>query len=103
MPALLSPLLVRSLFGFQLFDGPNVSAPPEVLSLWEVRRLRSRYGITLGSLLGRWRVFDGQAWRDHEPEHDSIAFFRPTTWDEARRVQCPGVQPRDCAWPSTAG
>ncbi|MEU4954095.1 hypothetical protein [Streptomyces lavendulae] len=67
MPALLSPLLVWSLFGFQLFDGPDVSAPPEVLwafmlggpvsvtalSLWEVRRLRSRYGITLGSLLGR--------------------------------------------------
>ncbi|MFB6808851.1 hypothetical protein [Streptomyces sp. NPDC056387] len=23
------------------------------LSLWEVRRLRTRYGITLGSLLGR--------------------------------------------------
>ncbi|MFF1560872.1 hypothetical protein [Streptomyces sp. NPDC058279] len=67
LPALLSPLLVWSLFGFQLFDGPDVAAPPEVvyafmlggplsvtaLSLWEIRRLRARYGVTLGSLLGR--------------------------------------------------
>lgn len=67
LPALLSPLLVWSLFGFQLFDGPDVAAPPEVLytfmlggplsvsalSLWEIRRLRTRYGVTLGSLLGR--------------------------------------------------
>ncbi|MEW1639095.1 hypothetical protein AB0469_34205 [Streptomyces sp. NPDC093801] len=67
LPALLSPLLVWSLFGFQLFDGPDVAAPPEViytfmlggplsvtaLSLWEIRRLRTRYGITLRSLLGR--------------------------------------------------
>ncbi|RPF29998.1 hypothetical protein EDD96_6549 [Streptomyces sp. Ag109_G2-6] len=67
LPALLSPLLVWCLFGFQLFDGPDVAAPPEVLyafmlggplsvtalSLWEIRRLRTRYGITLASLLGR--------------------------------------------------
>ncbi|WP_405760591.1 hypothetical protein [Streptomyces sp. NBC_00045] len=67
LPALLSPLLVWSLFGFQLFDGPDVAAPPEVLytfmlggplsitvlSLWELRQLRTRYSITLGSLLGR--------------------------------------------------
>ncbi|MGW0367316.1 hypothetical protein ACWDX7_28375, partial [Streptomyces sp. NPDC003034] len=67
LPALLSPLLVWSLYGFQLFDGPDVAAPPIVLyafslagplsvsalSLWEIRRLRTRYGVTLGSLLGR--------------------------------------------------
>ncbi|UQX04579.1 hypothetical protein [Streptomyces sp. RerS4] len=67
LPALLSPLLVWCLFGFQLFDGPDVAAPPEVLytfmlggplsvtalSLWEIRRRRARYGVTLGSLLGR--------------------------------------------------
>ncbi|MBO8187224.1 hypothetical protein [Streptomyces spirodelae] len=67
LPALLSPLLVWSLFVFQLIDGPDVAAPPEVLytfllggpltvtalSVWEVRRLRSRYGITLRTALGR--------------------------------------------------
>ncbi|MFI7246083.1 hypothetical protein, partial [Streptomyces qinglanensis] len=56
LPALLSPLLVWSLFVFQVFDGPDVAAPWEVLyafllggpltvtalSVWEVRRLRSR-------------------------------------------------------------
>ncbi|MFJ2824287.1 hypothetical protein ACIO7M_24685 [Streptomyces toxytricini] len=67
LPALLSPLLVWSLFAFQLFNGPDVAAPPEVLytfllggplsvtalSVWEVRRLRTRYGITLRNALGR--------------------------------------------------
>ncbi|MFK0257987.1 hypothetical protein [Streptomyces sp. NPDC090445] len=67
LPALLSPLLVWSLFAFQVFNGPDVAAPPEVLytfllggplsvtalSVWEVRRLRSRYGITLRGALGR--------------------------------------------------
>ncbi|GGS93742.1 MULTISPECIES: hypothetical protein [Streptomyces] len=67
LPALLSPLLVWSLFAFQLFNGPDVAAPPEVLytfllggplsvtalSIWEVRRLRTHYGITLRSALGR--------------------------------------------------
>ncbi|MFF3456820.1 hypothetical protein ACFYXH_21295 [Streptomyces sp. NPDC002730] len=67
LPALLSPLLVWSLFGLQLFDDADVAAPPLViyafslggplsvsaLSLWEVRRLRTRYGMTLRSVLGR--------------------------------------------------
>ncbi|MFE7618935.1 hypothetical protein [Streptomyces sp. NPDC057496] len=67
LPALLSPLLVWSLFTFQLLNGPDVAAPPEVLytfmlggpvtvtvlSVWEVRRLRSRHGITLRVALGR--------------------------------------------------
>ncbi|GAA0271448.1 hypothetical protein GCM10010302_06290 [Streptomyces polychromogenes] len=66
LPALLSPLLVWSLFAFQLFNGPDVAAPPEVLytfmlggplsvtalSVWEVRRLRIRHGITLRQALG---------------------------------------------------
>ncbi|MGW7364669.1 hypothetical protein ACWGI8_14865 [Streptomyces sp. NPDC054841] len=67
LPALLSPLLVWSLFALQLFDDADVAAPPEVLytfllggplsvtalSVWEARRLRSRYGVTLRSALGR--------------------------------------------------
>ncbi|MEU6988214.1 hypothetical protein ABZ946_33115 [Streptomyces sp. NPDC046324] len=67
LPALVSPLLVWSLFALQLFDDADVAAPPLViyvfslggplsvtlLSLWEVRRLRVRYGVTLRSALGR--------------------------------------------------
>ncbi|MCX5192488.1 hypothetical protein OOK31_01050 [Streptomyces sp. NBC_00249] len=67
LPALIAPLLVWSLYCFQLFDGPDVAAPPVVLyafslgaplsvtalSLWEIRRLRTRYGVHLRSLLGR--------------------------------------------------
>ncbi|MCX4762442.1 hypothetical protein OG562_15945 [Streptomyces sp. NBC_01275] len=67
LPALISPLLVWSLFGLGLFDDPEVAAPPLVLytfllggplsvtllSVWEVRRLRRRHGVTLRSALGR--------------------------------------------------
>ncbi|MFJ3584212.1 hypothetical protein ACIPPS_18485 [Streptomyces sp. NPDC090127] len=67
LPALVSPLLVWSLFALQLFDDADVAAPPVViyafsfggplsvtlLSVWEVRRLRVRYGVTLRSALGR--------------------------------------------------
>ncbi|MFE5867018.1 hypothetical protein ACFQ6V_00030 [Streptomyces roseifaciens] len=66
LPALISPLLVWSLFAFQMFNGPDVAAPPEVLytfmlggplsvttlSVWEMRRLRIRHGITLRAALG---------------------------------------------------
>ncbi|MFF7725904.1 hypothetical protein [Streptomyces sp. NPDC008001] len=66
LPALISPLLVWSLLAFQVFNGPDVAAPPEVLytfmlggplsvtalSVWEVRRLRARHGITLRTALG---------------------------------------------------
>ncbi|MEV4504647.1 hypothetical protein [Streptomyces klenkii] len=66
LPALISPLLVWSLFAFQMFNGPDVAAPPHVLytfmlggplsvtalSVWEVRRLRTRHGITLRAALG---------------------------------------------------
>ncbi|WP_146075039.1 hypothetical protein [Streptomyces sp. Ru73] len=67
LPAVLSPLLVWSLFVVQLVDGPDVVAPPVVfvpfllggplsvtaLAVWEVRRLRTRYGVTLRSAWGR--------------------------------------------------
>ncbi|MGW6565070.1 hypothetical protein [Streptomyces sp. NPDC054975] len=67
LPALVSPLLVWSLFLLQLFDGSDVAAPPLViyafsfggplsvtlLSVWEVRRLRVRHGVTFRSALGR--------------------------------------------------
>ncbi|WEH16365.1 hypothetical protein [Streptomyces sp. VNUA24] len=67
LPALLSPLLVWSLFALSLSDTPDVAAPPAVilsfllggpltvtaLSVWEVRRLRVRYGVTLRTALGR--------------------------------------------------
>ncbi|MFJ8648898.1 hypothetical protein ACIRNI_22585 [Streptomyces sp. NPDC093546] len=67
LPALISPMLVWSLFGLGLFDGPDVAAPPLVLytfllggplsvtalSVWEVRRLRARWGVTLRGALGR--------------------------------------------------
>ncbi|WP_314247158.1 hypothetical protein [Streptomyces sp. DSM 40907] len=67
LPALLSPLLVWSLFAFQVLGGSDIAAPAEVLypfmlggplsvtalSVWEVRRLRSHHGITLRSALGR--------------------------------------------------
>lgn len=69
LPALLSPLLVWSLFALSLGDTPDVAAPPAVLysfllggpltvtvlSVWEIRRLRRRYGITLRTALGRDR------------------------------------------------
>ncbi|WP_030612921.1 hypothetical protein [Streptomyces sclerotialus] len=67
LPPVLSPLLVWSLFVVQLVDGPDVVAPPEVflpfllggplsvtaLAFWEVRRLRTLYGVTLRSTWGR--------------------------------------------------
>lgn len=67
LPALLSPLLVWSLFALSYSDTPDVAAPPAViysfllggpltvtaLSVWEVRRLRIRHGVTLRTALGR--------------------------------------------------
>ncbi|WP_158943801.1 hypothetical protein [Streptomyces sp. NRRL S-378] len=67
LPALISPLLVWSLAVLQFFDDADVAAPAAVLtafllggplsvtalSVWEVRRLRNLYGITLRSALGR--------------------------------------------------
>lgn len=67
LPALISPLLVWSLFGLGVFDDPEVAAPPLVLygfllggplsvtllSVWEIRRLRRRHGVTLRTALGR--------------------------------------------------
>lgn len=67
LPPLLCPLLVRSLFGLAMLDDPEVAAPPLVLhtfllggplsvtalSVWEIRRLRRLYGVTLRSASGR--------------------------------------------------
>ncbi len=67
LPPWISPLLIWSLFALGLFDGPDVAAPPVVLytfllggpvsvtalSVWEVRRLRARHGVTLRRALGR--------------------------------------------------
>ncbi|MFE7277296.1 hypothetical protein [Streptomyces sp. NPDC057623] len=67
LPALISPLLVWSLFLLNISDGPDVAAPPWVLytfllggpvsvtllSVGELHRLRRRHGLTLRSALGR--------------------------------------------------
>ncbi|MFF4588845.1 2OG-Fe(II) oxygenase [Streptomyces sp. NPDC001388] len=42
--------------------------------------------------VGRW---EDRTWRDWEPEHDSIVFFRPTAWHEVREVSCPSGRPED--------
>lgn len=41
---------------------------------------------------GKW---EERTWRDWEPEHDSIVFFRPTAWHEVRPVSCPSKQHAD--------
>ncbi|MFF2412593.1 2OG-Fe(II) oxygenase [Streptomyces sp. NPDC058092] len=41
---------------------------------------------------GKW---EERTWRDWEPEHDSIVFFRPTAWHEVRPVGCPSKQHAD--------
>jgi hypothetical protein len=67
LPGLLSPLLFWSLFFISLSDSPDVAAPPEVLysfllggplsvtalSVWEIRRLRTKYGMNLRMALAR--------------------------------------------------
>ncbi len=67
LPPLVSPVLVWALFVFQMLDTPPVVAPPTVrvlfligpplsvtlLSAWELRRLRTRYAMTIRWALGR--------------------------------------------------
>ncbi|MFF9053463.1 hypothetical protein ACF09Z_20230 [Streptomyces erythrochromogenes] len=67
LPPLLSPVVVVAMSVLQAVDGPPVNAPHGVwflflagapasvtaLSFWELRRLRTRYGITLRGALGR--------------------------------------------------
>ncbi|MFJ8104296.1 2OG-Fe(II) oxygenase [Streptomyces sp. NPDC096132] len=49
--------------------------------------------LPLGSdRVGTW---EDRTWRDWEPEHDSIVFFRPTAWHEVREVGCPSGRPED--------
>ncbi|GLX19564.1 hypothetical protein [Streptomyces lavendulae] len=67
LPPLLSPVVVVAMSVLQAVDGPPVNAPQSVwllflagaplsvtaLSVWELHRLRTRYGITLRGALGR--------------------------------------------------
>ncbi|MGW7100817.1 hypothetical protein [Streptomyces sp. NPDC054838] len=67
LPPLITPVLVWAMFLLQLFDDAPVLAPLPVrilfligppasvtaLSLWELRRLRTMYGITLRLAVGR--------------------------------------------------
>ncbi|MFD3871594.1 hypothetical protein [Streptomyces sp. NPDC058623] len=67
LPPLISPALVWAMCAVQVFDAPPVHAPLAVrllfligpplsvtaLSVWELRRLRVQYGLTLRSALGR--------------------------------------------------
>ncbi|MEU6310702.1 hypothetical protein [Streptomyces sp. NPDC047014] len=67
LPPLLSPVVVLAMSVLQSIDGPPVNAPQTVwllfltgaplsvsaLSVWELRRLRTHYGITLRTALGR--------------------------------------------------
>ncbi|THA83824.1 hypothetical protein [Streptomyces sp. A0592] len=67
LPPLLSPVVVVAMAVLQAIDGPPVNAPQGVwflflagaplsvtaLTFWELRRLRTRYGITLRGALGR--------------------------------------------------
>ncbi|WP_332756927.1 hypothetical protein [Streptomyces sp. MT206] len=69
LPPLISPLLVWAMFGVQYFDSSPVAAPPSVrilfligpplsvtaLSVWELRRLRTHFGVTIRSALHRQR------------------------------------------------
>ncbi|MFG2211000.1 hypothetical protein [Streptomyces sp. NPDC048638] len=69
LPPLLSPLLVWVMFGFQLAGGSPVVAPPAVqllflvgppvsvtlLSLLELRTLRTKFGVTIRGALHRGR------------------------------------------------
>ncbi|MFF9786299.1 hypothetical protein [Streptomyces nigrescens] len=67
LPPLMSSVLVWAMFGFQLFDSSPVAAPLAVrilflvgpplsvtaLSLWELRRLHTHFGVTVRSALNR--------------------------------------------------
>jgi hypothetical protein len=69
LPPLLSPVLVWVMFGFQLVDSSPVTAPAAIqmlfligpplsvtaLSAWELRRLRTHFGLTLRGALQRGR------------------------------------------------
>ncbi|MFE7313450.1 hypothetical protein ACFU7T_10120 [Streptomyces sp. NPDC057555] len=67
LPPLISPVLVWVMCGFQLVDTPDVAAPTAVrllflisppvsvtaLSAWELRRLRTHFGISIRRALNR--------------------------------------------------
>jgi hypothetical protein len=83
LPPLISALLVWTMFGFQLFDGSPVAAPEAMqllflfgppisvtlLSLWELRRLRTHFGLTIRGALHRDRLPQPphHQWTPHRP------------------------------------
>ncbi|MFD9715769.1 2OG-Fe(II) oxygenase [Streptomyces sp. NPDC059076] len=44
---------------------------------------------------GRMPAWEERTWRDYPPEHDSIVFFHPGSWHEARPVHCPTQDKQD--------
>ncbi|WP_220213535.1 2OG-Fe(II) oxygenase [Streptomyces shenzhenensis] len=44
---------------------------------------------------GRQLTWQDRTWKDWEPQHDSIVFFRPTAWHEVRTVNCPSRRHED--------
>ncbi|MFI8364321.1 2OG-Fe(II) oxygenase [Streptomyces sp. NPDC085612] len=40
-------------------------------------------------------TWETRTWRDWEPQHDSIVFFRPSAWHEVRPVSCPSRRHED--------
>ncbi|MER7758699.1 2OG-Fe(II) oxygenase [Streptomyces sp. NPDC097619] len=62
---------------------------------FEGGELRIYDGATAVRPGGRPLTWEDRTWADHRPDHDSILFFRPTTWHEARAVRCPGGRPED--------
>lgn len=44
---------------------------------------------------GRQVEWEDRTWKDWEPQHDSIVFFRPSAWHEVRTVTCPSRRHED--------
>jgi hypothetical protein len=53
------------------------------------------YDVALPLHEERAPQWEDRSWKDWEPEHNSIVFFRPTAWHEVRPVTCPSQQHAD--------
>ncbi|GAA2491314.1 2OG-Fe(II) oxygenase [Streptomyces thermolineatus] len=53
------------------------------------------FDISLPVHRGEAARWEDRGWRDWEPEHNSIVFFRPTAWHEVRPVSCPSRRHED--------
>lgn len=111
LPALVSPVLVWSLLVLSCLDGPEVAAPPLVLypfllggplsvtalSVWEIRRLNQRYGMTFTSALGREpRRAPDQGWEPTPPvagQEPGYGAPSPYTAPSAPSTPCPPYPP----------